>query len=110
MCRWMAYRGQPLLVEELLYKTQHSLIEQSRHSRLGVETFNGDGFGLGYYSGAQEEPGLYRSLMPAWSDHNLKSLAAHVRSPLFLAHVRATTGTPVQQTNCHPFRHENWLF
>jgi glutamine amidotransferase len=24
--------------------------------------------------------------------------------------VRATTGTPVQQTNCHPFRHGRWLF
>jgi glutamine amidotransferase len=29
---------------------------------------------------------------------------------LFLAHVRAGTGTPVQQTNCHPFRYGNWLF
>jgi len=25
-------------------------------------------------------------------------------SPLFLAHVRATSGTAVQQSNCHPFR------
>jgi predicted glutamine amidotransferase len=24
--------------------------------------------------------------------------------------VRAATGTPVQQTNCHPFRHGNWIF
>jgi predicted glutamine amidotransferase len=109
MCRWMGYRGQPLLIEELLYKTQHSLIEQSRHARMGVETFNGDGFGLGWY-GAEETPGVYRSLLPAWSDRNLRDLASHVTSPLFLAHVRATTGTPVQDTNCHPFRHENWLF
>jgi predicted glutamine amidotransferase len=103
----MAYRGQSLRVEELLYKTKHSLIEQSRHAQLGVETFNGDGFGLGWYGDV--DPGLYRSLMPAWGDHNLRSLAAHIVSPLFLAHVRATTGTPVQETNCHPFRHENWL-
>ena len=48
--------------------------------------------------------------MPAWSDRNLRSLASHVVSPLFLAHVRSTTGTRVQQTNCHPFRHEHWLF
>ncbi len=48
--------------------------------------------------------------MPAWSNDNLRSLAAHVSSPLFLAHVRAATGTPVQETNCHPFRHQNWLF
>jgi glutamine amidotransferase len=24
--------------------------------------------------------------------------------------VRAATGTPVQETNCHPFRWQNWLF
>jgi glutamine amidotransferase len=106
----MGYRGQPVPIETLLYKTKHSLIEQSRHATLGVETFNGDGFGLGWYTDATDEPGVYRSLMPAWGDHNLQSLAAHIVSPLFLAHVRATTGTPVQNTNCHPFRHENWLF
>ncbi len=109
MCRWMAYRGRPVPIETLLYKTQHSLIEQSRHARLGVETFNGDGFGVGWYDDG-DGPGRYRSLMPAWGDHNLRDLSAHIRSPLFLAHVRATTGTPVQDTNCHPFRHENWLF
>jgi glutamine amidotransferase len=27
-----------------------------------------------------------------------------------LAHVRASTGTPVQQTNCHPFRRGRWLW
>ena len=72
MCRWMAYRGQPIPIETLLYKTKHSLIEQSRHAPLGVETFNGDGFGVGWYTDAAEAPGGYRSLMPAWSDHNLR--------------------------------------
>jgi predicted glutamine amidotransferase len=110
MCRWMAYRGQPLRVEELLLQTKHSLIEQSRHARMGVETFNGDGFGLGWYDHVGEVPGVYRSLMPAWGDRNLRNLAAHVVSPLWIAHVRATTGTPVQDTNCHPFHHKNWLF
>jgi predicted glutamine amidotransferase len=110
MCRWMAYRGQPLLVELLLYKTKHSLIEQSRHARLGVETFNGDGFGLGWYDDDAHPPGLYRNLLPAWGDRNLRHLAAHINSRLFLAHVRATTGTPVQETNCHPFGHGSWLF
>jgi glutamine amidotransferase len=37
-------------------------------------------------------------------------LATEIRTPLFLAHVRAGTGTPVQRTNCHPFRYRNWLF
>jgi predicted glutamine amidotransferase len=110
MCRWNAYFGQPLLMEELLFKTDHGLIDQSLHSRMGVETTNGDGFGLGWYGSPPGRPCRYRSITPAWSDVNLRELASHVESPLFLAHIRATTGTPVQQTNCHPFRHREWLF
>jgi predicted glutamine amidotransferase len=33
-----------------------------------------------------------------------------VKSRLFLAHIRASTGTAIQQTNCHPFRHREWLW
>jgi predicted glutamine amidotransferase len=109
MCRWMAWHGQPMLVDELLFKTQHGLVDQSLHSRLGAETTNGDGFGLGWY-GRGEGPGVYRSVLPAWGDANLRHLAAHIESPLFLSHVRATSGSPVQETNCHPFRHGRWLF
>ena len=109
MCRWMAFLGQPLLIDELLFKTKHGIVDQSLHSRLGAETTNGDGFGLGWY-GTGEGPGVYHSVSPAWGDANLRELAAHIESPLFLAHVRAAIGSPVQQTNCHPFRHGNWLF
>jgi glutamine amidotransferase len=111
MCRWNAYYGQPLVIDELLYRTQHGLIDQSLHARQGVETTNGDGFGVGWYReiGATD-PGRYRSVSPAWSDANLRDIASHIASPLFLAHIRATTGTAVQQTNCHPFRHGRWLF
>jgi predicted glutamine amidotransferase len=109
MCRWMAWSGQPLLVEELLFKPKHGLIDQSLHSRMGAETTNGDGFGLGWY-GTGEGPGVYHSVAPAWGNANVRELAAHIESPLFLAHVRATSGTAVQETNCHPFRHGRWLF
>lgn len=109
MCRWMAWSGQPLLPEELLFKTRHGLIDQSLHSRMGAETTNGDGFGMGWY-GAGDGPGVYHSIAPAWGDTNLRDLAAHIETPLFLAHVRATSGTAIQQTNCHPFRHGRWLF
>ena len=111
MCRWNAYFGQPLLLEELLFRTQHGLIDQSLHSRMGAETTNGDGFGLGWYvAGKEDDPGRYRSIEPAWNDANLRDLARHIESPLFLAHIRAAIGSPVQQTNCHPFRHGRWLF
>ena len=110
MCRWMAWSGQPVLIDELLFKPRHGLIDQSLHSRMGAETTNGDGFGLGWYGTATDEPALYHSVAPAWGDANLRELASHVESRLFLAHVRATSGTAIQQTNCHPFRHGRWLF
>jgi predicted glutamine amidotransferase len=109
MCRWMAWHGQPVMLEELLFKSPHGLVDQSLHSRLGAETTNGDGFGLGWY-GTGDGPGVYRSVSPAWGDENLRHLAAHIESPLFLAHVRATSGGAIQEANCHPFRHGRWLF
>jgi glutamine amidotransferase len=109
MCRWLAYSGSPVLIEELLYKPEHSLIDQSLHSRLGAETTNGDGFGIGWY-GIGKEPGVFRSVEPAWNDRNLRELTANIESPVVFAHIRASSGSPIQQTNCHPFRHEQWLW
>jgi predicted glutamine amidotransferase len=110
MCRWIAYSGSSILLEELLYKPQYSLIDQSLHSRLGVETTNGDGVGVGWYTEEDETPAVVRGIGPAWSNRNLREISSHVRSPLFLAHIRASTGTPVQESNCHPFRYERWLW
>ena len=109
MCRWLAYSGSPILLEELLLKPAHSLIDQSLHSKLGATTTNGDGFGIGWY-GAEDTPGVFHGIEPAWNDHNLRELAQHLTSPLVFAHIRASTGTAVQQTNCHPFRHGRWLW
>jgi predicted glutamine amidotransferase len=109
MCRWLAYSGGPVLLEDLLYRPEHSLIVQSMHSTLGAEATNGDGFGVGWY-GEDDLPAVYRSIEPAWSERNLHELAAHVRSPRVFAHIRAAIGSPVQQTNCHPFRYGRWLF
>jgi predicted glutamine amidotransferase len=109
MCRWMAWLGHPLLIEELLFEAQHGIVDQSLSARMGAEPTNGDGFGLGWYGGGTG-PGVYRSVSPAWADRNLRQLAAHLESPLFMAHVRAAIGSPVQETNCHPFRRGDWLF
>ncbi len=109
MCRWIVYSGNALPMEELILKPEHSLVVQSLASTEGAEPTNGDGFGVGWY-GDNEAPGLYKSIVPAWNDRNLESLAGHIRSRLFIAHVRATTGTPVQRTNSHPFVHGHWMF
>ena len=109
MCRWLAYAGAPILLSRALYSPAHSLIDQSLHARLGAEATNGDGFGIGWYD-AEPVPGVFRSIEPAWNDHNLRELAGHIRSPRFFAHIRAAIGSAVQQTNCHPFRHRAWLW
>lgn len=109
MCRWLAYSGAPIYLEELIFKPDHSLIDQSLSARVTQTTTNGDGFGLGWYGG-RWFPGVYRDVRPAWNDQNLQYLAAQIQSPLFMAHVRSATTGPVQQTNCHPFRFSRWLF
>ena len=109
MCRWLAYSGSPIRLEELLVKRDRSLIDQSLHSRMGATTTNGDGFGVGWYD-EEDVPHLYRSTHPAWNDRNLLELAAGVSSRLFLAHIRASTGSAIQETNTHPFRHGRWLW
>ncbi|MFB6618576.1 class II glutamine amidotransferase [Streptomyces sp. NPDC085524] len=111
MCRWLAFYGSPVLLDTLLYRPEHSLINQSLRARMGVESTNGDGFGIGWYTAdGDRTPAIFRDVGPAWNNRNLQELAAHVRSPLFFAHVRASTGSAIQQTNCHPFRHGRWLW
>ncbi|MCD2441467.1 class II glutamine amidotransferase [Agromyces sp. SYSU K20354] len=113
MCRWLAYSGEPLQPSTVILDAEHSLVKQSLNSPLGAETVNGDGFGFGWYpdgSAAGTRPALFHSIEPAWNDQNLRELAEAIESPLFFSHVRAAGGPPIQQTNCHPFRYENWMF
>jgi len=109
MCRWISYSGDPIALESLIVAPENSLLDQSMSSKLGVKPTNADGMGVGWY-GRNNEPGVYRSMLPAWSDRNLKELSHHVESNLFMAHIRRSTGSPVQYTNCHPFRYANWMF
>jgi glutamine amidotransferase len=109
MCRLLAYSGTPLFLEDLLIRPEGSLVSQSMAAREARTVVNGDGCGLGWY-GERAEPGLYRGILPAWSDANLTSLCRQIRSKLFLAHVRAATSGGVSTSNCHPFAHGRQLF
>jgi predicted glutamine amidotransferase len=109
MCRWIAYRGETVALEHYVTAPEHSLIEQSLRARESAASTNGDGFGLGWYAD-HDEPGLYREVRPAWSDENLRHLCRHIRSHLFFAHVRSSTGTATTRPNCHPFAHRRWMF
>lgn len=109
MCRWVAYTGAPVFLEDLVSSPGHSLIEQSQHATECKTETNGDGFGLAWYD-ARPEPGLYRDVYPAWSDTNLRAICAQVKARLFLAHVRASTGAATSRNNCHPFVKGRWSF
>jgi len=109
MCRWLAYSGPPVRPDTFLFDAENSLIQQSLSAQMAVTPTNGDGFGLGWYGGSPQ-PGLFRDVLPAWNDENLKCVAEQVECGLFFAHVRASTGAGISRSNCHPFRFENWLF
>ena len=109
MCRFVAYLGEPIFLEELIAKPARSLMRQSLRADESKTVTNGDGFGIGWY-GEREEPGVYREVMPAWSDDNLVALSGTLKARLFFAHVRAATAGGIARQNCHPFRYGRYLF
>jgi glutamine amidotransferase len=109
MCRWLSYIGGSILLGDLIVKPKHNLIDQSLHANSMRVPTNGDGFGIGWYD-SQPFPGLFRSVRPAWNDLNLLDLVNHIESHSFMAHIRAASLAPIQETNCHPFRYKQWLF
>src|SRR3546814_16238965 len=99
MCRWLAYTGAPVFLDELICKPVHSLVEQSLCATEAKSPTNGDGFGIGWY-GERPEPGLYREILPAWNDPNLRSPPYQLPAGLFFAHVRPSPGPAPSQFNC----------
>lgn len=109
MCRWIAYVGDAVFLESFVSLPRQSLVAQSQHARESRTDVNGDGFGIRWY-GERAKPGVFRDIRPAWSDENLLSIAHQIRSRLFFAHVRASTGTASTRANCHPYAVGTWLF
>jgi len=109
MCRWIAYSGPPIYLEQLMVRPKNSLIEQSRDAQKSKTAINADGFGIGWYD-KRPEPGLFRDVYPAWNDENLLNVCQQIRARLFFGHVRASTGAAINRANCHPFRYGNHLF
>src|SRR5918911_5629744 len=100
MCRMVAYLGEKKVsLSSLILEPEHSLLVQSyapKEMMSGV--VNADGFGAGWYTPeVDEEPAVYRSNAPIWSDRSFASIAPKVRSATVLSAVRsATPGLPVE--------------
>lgn len=115
MCRWIAYKGSSIYIEQLVTRPAHSLIEQSLRTEMNYTkdgslwATNGDGFGVAWY-GNKPEPGLFKGVRPAWNDENLHEICSQVKARLFFAHIRAMTAGAIQRSNSHPFKYQNWIF
>ncbi|HKK47131.1 MAG TPA: class II glutamine amidotransferase [Balneolaceae bacterium] len=110
MCRFLAYTGNPVILNDLLYEPEHSLINQSYQAEEMEEPLNGDGFGVGWYArDLDPDPALFRSVSPAWNNRNLKYLSPRIASDCVFAHIRAASVGDVTELNCHPFNYNNYL-
>ena len=113
MCRFVAYRGKPVPLAQVISAPEHSLIEQSYQPKeMTAGTVNVDGFGVGWYNrGLEPTPCIYTNIVPIWNDRNLPGLSRHIVSDCIVANVRsATPGFGLDQSNCQPFAHGRLAF
>ena len=108
MCRGLIYLGQPLLIENLLFRPDSALVNQAYTPKM-LHMLNLAGFGMMAWDRRSHDPdAAYRYSSPTLPifDRNLKSLAQKTRADCVLAHVRGvaySTTVNIADQNCHPF-------
>jgi glutamine amidotransferase len=108
MCRVLAYLGEPILLEDLLYKPDVSFVNQTHRAAL-LSRLNLAGNGLLAWDARSEEPAVpfvHRATQLAIYDRNLRALAHKVRATCVLAHLRGVTydtRAVISEQNLHPF-------
>ena len=109
MCRALAYLGQPVVLDNLLFKPDSALVRQSYMPKM-LHMLNLAGFGLRAWvrdSNEPDQPFSYASATLPVFDRNLKSLAEKIRPSCVLAHVRGvaySTSVDISLQNVHPFQ------
>ena len=114
MCRVLAYLGRPVVVEELLYRSDSSLIQQVYDPRM-LSLLSLAGFGMAAWvpdSHASDAPFEYHIPEIPLFDNNLRSLSRKLRASCVLAHVRgvsySTSSAAIGHHNLHPFRYDGF--
>jgi len=109
MCRALAYLGQPVLLDNLLFQPDSSLVKQSYMPQM-LTLLNLAGFGMKAWdqkSADPDRPYSYASTLLPIYDRNLKGLAEKIRATCVLAHIRGVhfnTEGIISQQNIHPFQ------
>jgi glutamine amidotransferase len=109
MCRMLSYLGNPVAVDELLYKPDNSFVKQTYHPKYMSHLLNLAGFGLVAWdaiSHAPDMPHVYRTTNLPFYDENLLNIANKINPYCFLAHIRGVSyneNQVVSVQNVHPF-------
>jgi glutamine amidotransferase len=111
MCRFVAYLGEPIVLEQMLFLPDSSIVEQAVHPQL-LSAMNLAGFGVTAWdrgSADPKRPWTYRTPGLPFFDRNLRSLSRKAHADALIAHVRGVVLTDrevVDEGNVHPFRFE----
>ena len=109
MCRALAYLGQPVLLDNLLYQPDSALVKQSFMPKM-LHLLNLAGFGMRAWDRGSPDPHKpysYASTALPVFDRNLKALAEKIRPTCVLGHVRGVaynTEVEISLQNVHPFQ------
>lgn len=115
MCRVLAYLGQPVLLDEMLYAADGGLVRQAVDPQL-MSLLNLGGFGLAAWAQDFPQPSLpftYRVPTLPNFDRNLHALAQKIEATALVAHVRGVlyeSSERVGTHNVHPFLFEGASF
>jgi len=124
MCRLLVYfnpESDPILIHDLLYKFDHSIIKQSycdsytpylADNKLNSK-LNADGFGIGWFNKFDDCFYRYKNTIPIWNDENLQIISKNIKSNIIFAHIRANLKgwcAPVSLFNTHPFIINNFIW
>jgi glutamine amidotransferase len=111
MCRLVAYLGERVVLDDVLFAPDSSIVEQAVHPQM-LAAMNLAGFGVVAWddeSPSAELPWTHRTAGLPFFDRNLRALSHKARSTALLAHVRGVLLTErevVNQQNVHPFQYE----
>ena len=111
MCRLVAYLGEQVILDEVLFQPDSSIVEQAVHPQL-LSAMNLAGFGVVAWddqSPSADLPWTYRTAGLPFFDRNLRALSRKARATATLGHVRGVLLSDrevVNEQNVHPFRYE----
>lgn len=111
MCRVLAYSGPPVLLDNLLFKPDSSLVRQA-YDPQQLHMLNLGGFGMLAWdteSANPHVPWTYRSTELPVFDANLKALSEKAHTTCLLAHIRGIayrSDAGFGPHNLHPFQYE----